>query len=67
MNPLTGIHSVAVNDGVIDSFPKRQFDCWSLAGNAMRPFDQPHQPIHHGRDGLDLTRSCCTTMDKALK
>src|SRR5215469_16512567 len=56
MNPLTGIHSVAVNDCVVKSFPKCYSDCQFLAGNPLRSFDQSHQLIQQRRDGLNLTR-----------
>jgi hypothetical protein len=49
-----GIQSIAVNDCVIQSFPERQFDGGFLAHDAMRPFDEPHQPFHERRNRLDL-------------
>jgi hypothetical protein len=39
MNQLVVAHSVTVNDRVVESFPKCQFDCGLLAGNAMGAFD----------------------------
>src|SRR5215471_10579589 len=56
MNPLTGIHSVAVNDCVVKSFPKCYSDSQFLAVNPLRSFDQSHQPIQQRRDGFNLTR-----------
>jgi hypothetical protein len=41
-----GIQPIAMNDCIIQSFPERQFDSGFLARDAMRPFDEPHQPFH---------------------
>jgi hypothetical protein len=49
-----GIQPIAMNDCVIQSFPERQFDGGFLACDAMRPFDEPHQPFHQRRNHLDL-------------
>jgi hypothetical protein len=51
-----GIQPIAMNDCVIQSFPERQFYSAFLARDAMRPFDEPHQPFHQRRDRLDLAR-----------
>jgi hypothetical protein len=56
LNQLMCVHPIAVNDRVVDSFPKRQFDCGFLAGNAPRSFDQSHQAVHKRRDSFGLTR-----------
>jgi hypothetical protein len=46
VNQLVCIQPIAMNDCVIQGFPERQLDRVFLASDAMRPFDEPHQPFH---------------------
>jgi hypothetical protein len=55
-NQLVGVHPIAVNDCIAQSFPKCQFNGALISGNAARSFDQSHQPVCHRRDGFDFTR-----------
>jgi len=43
-----------MNHGVIQGFPERQLDRVFLARDAMRSFDEPHQPFHQRRDGFNF-------------
>src|ERR1700730_7528401 len=51
-----GVHTVAMNNRIVESFPKCQFDGGFLADNATRSFDQSHQPVHQRGDSFDFTR-----------
>src|SRR5437879_11004780 len=43
-----------MNDRVIQGFPERQLDCVFPARDAMRSFDESHQPFHQRRDRANL-------------
>jgi hypothetical protein len=46
-----------MHDCIAHCFPERELDGVFLAGDAARPFDEPHQAIDQGGDGLDFTRN----------
>jgi len=43
-----------MNNRVAQRFPERQFHGMFFARDAMRPFDEPHQPFRQRRDRVDL-------------
>jgi len=48
------IQPIAMNDRVIQGFPERQLDCVFPARDAMRSFDESHQPFQQRRDRANL-------------
>ncbi|MFY9530478.1 MAG: hypothetical protein WBC04_00930 [Candidatus Acidiferrales bacterium] len=46
LNELAGIKTVAVNDRIVESLPKGEFNGELLADNVMRFFDQANHLVH---------------------
>jgi len=46
VNQLAGVQTIAVEHGVTQGFPKREFNELLLSGNTARCHDQAHKPFH---------------------
>jgi hypothetical protein len=56
MDKLVGVRPVPVNNCVAQSFLKSQFYGGLIPGNAARPFDLSHEPVHERRNSSDFAR-----------
>jgi hypothetical protein len=55
VNQFMAIHTVPMNDRIVESLPKCEFDGGFFTGNAVRSLNQSHQPLHERSNGFDFT------------
>jgi hypothetical protein len=53
-----------MDDGVVQSFSKGEFDSVFFARDTTRPFDKPHHAVHQWRDCIDLARYRCLDFEQ---
>jgi hypothetical protein len=55
VNALLGVFMVAVGYGICEPLTDRDLDIDFAFAPIRKPFDEAHQSIEEGRDGLDVT------------